>query len=86
VCHGGVINAFVGKVLGIREQEMFFLPPNTSLNTIRVVGRDRHVWFLGDDTHLTQPDLFDDAVHPPAYTPAAPETKEFSRGREVPLT
>jgi probable phosphoglycerate mutase len=85
VCHGGVINAYVGKVLGIREQEMFFLPPNTSLNTIRIVGADRHVWFLADDTHLTQPELFDDAVHPPAYTPAAPETKEHASGREVPL-
>ena len=85
VCHGGVINAYVGEVLGIRDQEMFFLPPNTSLNTIRIRGRERHVWFLADETHLTQPDLFDDAVHPPAYTPAAPETKEHDRGREVPL-
>jgi probable phosphoglycerate mutase len=85
VCHGGVINAYVGKVLGITEQEMFFLPPNTSLNTIRVVGQDRHVWFLADDTHLTQPELFDDALHPPTYTPAAPDTKEHARGREVPL-
>lgn len=85
VCHGGIINAYVGMVLGIQDQEMFFLPPNTSLNTIRILGQDRHVWFLADDTHLTQPDLFDDALHPPAYTPAAPETKEPDRGREVPL-
>lgn len=85
VCHGGVINAYVGKILGIREQEMFFLPPNTSLNTIRVTGDERAVWFLADDTHLTQPELFDDAVHQPAYTPAAPDTKEHDRGREVPL-
>jgi 2,3-bisphosphoglycerate-dependent phosphoglycerate mutase len=72
VCHGGVINAFVSTILGIREQEMFFLPPNTSINTIRIVGDDRHVWFLADDTHLTQPDLFADALHPHAYTPGAP--------------
>jgi 2,3-bisphosphoglycerate-dependent phosphoglycerate mutase len=85
VAHGGVINAYVGHVLGIVDQEMFFLPPNTSLNTIRIVGADRHVWFLADDTHLTQPELFDDAAHPPAYTPAAPETKEHERDREVPL-
>jgi probable phosphoglycerate mutase len=85
VCHGGVINAFVGKILGITEQEMFFLPPNTSLNTVRIVGAERHVWFLADDTHLTQPELFDDGAHPPAYNPAAPETKEHARGREVPL-
>ena len=85
VCHGGVINAYVGMILGIREQEMFFLPPNTSLNTIRVAGDERAVWFLADDTHLTQPELFDDAVHQPAYTPAAPDMKEHDRGREVPL-
>ena len=71
VCHGGVINAYVGMVLGIREQEMFFLPPNTSLNTVRVIGDERQVWFLADDTHLTQPALFADELHPPAYTPAA---------------
>jgi probable phosphoglycerate mutase len=71
VCHGGVINAFVGMVLGIREQEMFFLPPNTSLNTIRVIGDERAVWFLADDTHLTQPALFADELHEPAYTRAA---------------
>lgn len=87
VCHGGVINGYVGKVLGIREQEMFFLPPNTSLNTIRVDGADRQVWFLADDTHLTQPELFDDSLHAPAYTPAAPQSEEGAvRGREVPLT
>lgn len=69
VCHGGVINAYVGHVLGVRDQEMFFLPPNTSLNTIRVIGEERRLWFLADDTHLTQPELFDDALHAPAYTP-----------------
>jgi probable phosphoglycerate mutase len=77
VCHGGVINAYVGTVLGVQEQEMFFLPPNTSINTIRIVGDDRHVWFLADDTHLTQPDLFADVLHPHAYTPGPPaEAKE----------
>jgi probable phosphoglycerate mutase len=79
VCHGGVINAYVGMVLGIREQEMFFLPPNTSLNTIRVVGDERHVWFLADDTHLTQPGLFADELYPPAYTPAANDDEGASR-------
>jgi 2,3-bisphosphoglycerate-dependent phosphoglycerate mutase len=91
VCHGGVINAYVAAVLGIRDQEMFFLPPNTSLNTIVVDGDRRHVWFLADDTHLTQPELFDDALHPApegsAYTPAAPTSEEGAlRGRQVPLT
>jgi broad specificity phosphatase PhoE len=60
VCHGGVINAYVGTVLGIEEQEMFFLPPNTSINTIRVHGDRRGLWFLADDTHVTEPGLFPD--------------------------
>jgi probable phosphoglycerate mutase len=78
VCHGGVINAYVGMVMRIREQEMFFLPPNTSINTIRVIGNERHVWFLADDTHLTEPELFADHLHAPAYTPGHPnpEPKE----------
>jgi 2,3-bisphosphoglycerate-dependent phosphoglycerate mutase len=60
VCHGGVINAYVGWVLRVEEQEMFFLPPNTSINTIRVHGDLRALWFLADDTHVTEPGLFPD--------------------------
>jgi broad specificity phosphatase PhoE len=60
VCHGGVINAYVGNVLGIEEQDMFFLPPNTSLNTLKVRGDRRAVWFLADDAHLVAPELFPD--------------------------
>jgi broad specificity phosphatase PhoE len=60
VCHGGVINAYVGTVLGVEEQEMFFLPPNTSINTIKVLGDRRALWFLADDTHVTEPGLFPD--------------------------
>jgi len=58
VCHGGVINAYVGWVLGIEEQEMFFLPPNASINTVRLLGDRRQLWFLADDTHVTEPELF----------------------------
>ncbi len=76
VCHGGVINAYVGTIMAIPDQEMFFLPPNTSINTIRVVGDERHVWFLADDTHLTQPGLFADELHDPAYTPGTADLKE----------
>jgi broad specificity phosphatase PhoE len=71
VCHGGVINAYIGMVLGIRDQEMFFLPPNASINTVLVDGPDRRVWFLADDTHITQPELFSDALHRDAYTPGS---------------
>jgi probable phosphoglycerate mutase len=58
VCHGGVINAYLGHLLGVEDQEMFFLPPNTSINTVKVDGDRRTMWFLGDDTHYTSPELF----------------------------
>jgi 2,3-bisphosphoglycerate-dependent phosphoglycerate mutase len=60
VCHGGVINAYVGSILGVEEQEMFFLPANTSINTVKLDGDRRTMWFLGDDTHYTTPELFPD--------------------------
>lgn len=56
--HGGVINAFVGDVLGL-GQEMFFLPENTSLNTIDVEADTRRVRFLNDILHLTDPHFFE---------------------------
>ena len=56
--HGGVINAFVGDVLGL-GQEMFFLPENTSLNTIDVEEDTRSVRFLNDVLHLTDPHFFE---------------------------
>ena len=60
VCHGGVINAYLGQILGVTEQEMFFLPPNASINTVKVDGQRRTLWFLADDTHYTEPGLFPD--------------------------
>jgi len=60
VCHGGVINAYIGSILGVEEQEMFFLPANASINTVKVDGDRRTMWFLGDDTHYTSPELFPD--------------------------
>jgi broad specificity phosphatase PhoE len=60
VCHGGVINAYLGHVLRLTEQEMFFLPPNTSINTVKVERDVRRLWFLADDTHYTEPNLFAD--------------------------
>lgn len=70
VCHGGVINAYVGSVLGLRDQEMFMLPDNTSLNTIVVDGEERHLWFLNDTAHLSDPDLFGAGDGPHLYSPA----------------
>jgi broad specificity phosphatase PhoE len=63
VAHGGVINAYVGHVLGL-DQAMFFLPENTSLNTIEVAGRRRRVRFLNDDRHLVEPGLFEPRTGP----------------------
>ena len=57
VCHGGVINAFVAPLLGV-EHEMFFVPENTSLNSVVVDGETRRVRFLNDALHLTDPQLF----------------------------
>jgi broad specificity phosphatase PhoE len=56
VCHGGVINAYLGPILGI-EHEMFFLPENTSVNSVEVDGERRSVRFLNDVVHLTDPHL-----------------------------
>jgi 2,3-bisphosphoglycerate-dependent phosphoglycerate mutase len=56
--HGGVINAYVGELLGL-GQEMFFLPENTSLNSVDVDGETRIVRFLNDVLHLTDPHFFE---------------------------
>ena len=60
VCHGGVINAYVAPLLGV-DHEMFFVPENTSLNSVVVDGDVRRVRFLNDALHLTDPHLFADA-------------------------
>ena len=66
--HGGVINAYCGELMGVR-QEMFFLPENTSVNSVDVDGPDRRVRFLNDVLHLTDPHFFRD---PPTPTPSDP--------------
>lgn len=59
VAHGGVINAYFSDILGIRDQDMFFLPENTSLNTVVIRGEERLAWFLSDASHLTDPGWFE---------------------------
>lgn len=59
VAHGGVINAYIGPLLGL-SQPMFFLPENTSLNTVLVNGDGQQIRFLNDVRHLTDPELFRD--------------------------
>jgi probable phosphoglycerate mutase len=56
VCHGGVINAYLGPILGI-DTDMFFLPENTSVNSVAIEGERRSVRFLNDVVHLTDPHL-----------------------------
>ena len=57
VAHGGVINAYIATLLGL-EQDMFFLPDNTSLNTVVVEEGRPRVRFLNDVRHLTDPEVF----------------------------
>jgi broad specificity phosphatase PhoE len=52
-----VINAYVAPLLGV-DHEMFFIPENTSLNSVVVDGEGRRVRFLNDHLHLTAPHLF----------------------------
>lgn len=66
LAHGGVINAYVAPILGI-DHEMFFLPENTSLNSVVVEDDVRRVRFLNDVRHLTEPHLF--GVGPPIEGP-----------------
>lgn len=65
VCHGAVINAYVAPLLGV-DHEMFFVPENTSLNSVVVDGDQRRVRFLNDALHLSDPHLFADAGDRPA--------------------
>jgi 2,3-bisphosphoglycerate-dependent phosphoglycerate mutase len=57
VTHGGVINAYLGHVMGV-DHDMFFLPENSSINTVRVDPGRREMRFLNDVRHLTDPALF----------------------------
>jgi broad specificity phosphatase PhoE len=57
VTHGGVINAYLGHVMGI-DHDMFFLPDNGSINSVLVEGDRRELRFLNDVRHLTDPAVF----------------------------
>ena len=49
VCHGGVINAYAGYIIGT-PYDMFFRPAHTSINVV-AVGRGRRVIRLLNDIH-----------------------------------
>ena len=70
VTHGGVINAYIRSLLDI-DHDMFFLPENTSVNTVLVEGHRRRAWFLNDVRHLTDPAVF----VPPSGAAASPTTQ-----------
>jgi broad specificity phosphatase PhoE len=57
ISHGGVINAYLGHVMGV-PHDMFFLPDNASINTVEVEGARREMRFLNDVRHLTDPAIF----------------------------
>ncbi|MCX6433649.1 MAG: histidine phosphatase family protein [Actinobacteria bacterium] len=51
VSHGGVINAFLGSILGVQE-DMFFLPNHCSISTVAVKGDVRRVRSINEHQHL----------------------------------
>lgn len=51
VSHGGVINAYVGHILGI-EEDMFFLPNHCSITTVWAKGDRRRVHSVNEHQHL----------------------------------
>jgi broad specificity phosphatase PhoE len=53
----GVINAYLGHIMGVGH-DMFFLPENSSINTVQVEPGRREMRFLNDVRHLTDPALF----------------------------
>jgi broad specificity phosphatase PhoE len=50
-CHGGVINAYIGHVLGVTE-DMLFRPAHTAVNVVLAGVRVRALQSLGDVHHL----------------------------------
>jgi len=51
VSHGGVINAYLGEILGI-EEDMFFLPNHCSISEILIKGERRRVQSINERQHL----------------------------------
>jgi broad specificity phosphatase PhoE len=50
-CHGGVINAYAGHVIGAKY-DMFFRPAHTSINVVAAGGAIRALYRLNDVHHL----------------------------------
>lgn len=54
-CHGGVINAVAGAIVGVRE-DMFFRPAHASVHRIGALAERRVVWSLNETHHLSAVD------------------------------
>jgi broad specificity phosphatase PhoE len=54
-CHGGVINAYVGHIIG-SKYDMFFRPAHTSINTVGAGGNIRALFRLNEALHLETPE------------------------------
>jgi 2,3-bisphosphoglycerate-dependent phosphoglycerate mutase len=54
-CHGGVINAYIGHMLGLR-QDMFFRPAHASVSRILAGDGRRVVHSLNESHHLAEVD------------------------------
>jgi broad specificity phosphatase PhoE len=52
ICHGGVINAYIGHIIK-SPYDMFFRPAHTSVNIVVAGGSRRVVRLLNDTHHLT---------------------------------
>jgi probable phosphoglycerate mutase len=52
ICHGGVINAYCGHVLGI-DEPLFFLPAYTSISRVHAAGSgERGIGSLNEAAHV----------------------------------
>ena len=58
VCHGGVINSYLGGVLGLAESPGFFYPDYTSVHRVMASrGGGRSILALNETAHLRGTDL-----------------------------
>jgi broad specificity phosphatase PhoE len=55
-CHGGVINAYVAHVIGVKS-DMFFRPAHTSVSIVYSGHGVRALQSLNDASHLRGPEF-----------------------------
>ena len=51
VSHGGVINAYLGEILGV-EEDMFFLPNHCSISEVLIKGDRKRIQSINERQHL----------------------------------